>query len=441
MKKAGKKARPPVKTPPLRLEWRSPAELAENPLNWRRHPETQLAALTDVIAEVGWAGACLYNERTQRLIDGHARQKVALAQGTGKVPVLVGNWTEEQEKKILATLDPLAAMATADKNALDALLRDVQTGSEPLAAMLTELAEANGIIPGGNVQALEDAEPQIDRAEELRKEWGVEPGQLWQLGEHRLLCGDSTKAEDVARVMDGDKPFLMVTDPPYGVGLDQSWRDRADLNSLGPSDRAGKHYVSHIGTPSDPAGKLFTTLDTKSDWSDAFALVPSLGVVYVWHASAHAWEVEGGLRQIGFEPVQQIIWVKPVLTLGRQHYHWKHEPCFYMRKAGTKVPWHGPTNATTVWEAPSPKQIFSKSDEEKQPHPCQKPLLLKSLPIEYHTRPGDVVYDPFLGSGTTLIACEQLGRKCRAVEISPGYVAVALQRFADATGETPVRLP
>ena len=147
--------------------------------------------------------ACLYNERTGRLIDGHAQQKVALAQGTDKVPVLIGSWTKEQEAKILATLDPLAAMATADANALEALLREVHTDSEPLAHMLAELAEANGATtaaPAGNA----DAEPQIDRAEELRKEWGVEPGQLWLLPSKTLpprkvvtcpCCGDEVEVE------------------------------------------------------------------------------------------------------------------------------------------------------------------------------------------------------------------------------------------------------
>lgn len=127
-------------TPALRLEWRDPAELAENPRNWRTHPESQLAALTDVISEVGWAGAALYNEATGRLIDGHARQKIGLAQGTKKIPVLVGSWTEAQEAMILATLDPIAGMAGADAEKLDELLRDVETGSESLAAMLDELA-------------------------------------------------------------------------------------------------------------------------------------------------------------------------------------------------------------------------------------------------------------------------------------------------------------
>ncbi len=137
----------PEPAPPLRLEYRSPAELAENPRNWRRHPPGQVAALTDVIAEVGWAGACLFNEATGRLIDGHARRKVALEQGADKVPVLVGSWTEEQERKILATLDPIGAMASADAVALDALLKEVSTGSEALGQMLTELAEASGVVP------------------------------------------------------------------------------------------------------------------------------------------------------------------------------------------------------------------------------------------------------------------------------------------------------
>jgi hypothetical protein len=128
----------------LRLEWRSPAELAENPRNWRTHPAAQIAALTDVIGEVGWAGACLFNERTGRLIDGHARRKAALEQGTEAVPVLIGDWSEEQEAKILATLDPLAAMAEADAGKLEALLAEVNTGSKALQAMLAELGGSGG---------------------------------------------------------------------------------------------------------------------------------------------------------------------------------------------------------------------------------------------------------------------------------------------------------
>ena len=128
-RKPGRKPKQTAEQPALRLEWRWPAELASNPANWRRHPESQIAALTDVIAEVGWAGACLFNEATGRLIDGHARKDVALRQGADRVPVLVGSWTPEQEAKILLTLDPIAAMAEADGPQLDALLREIETGS------------------------------------------------------------------------------------------------------------------------------------------------------------------------------------------------------------------------------------------------------------------------------------------------------------------------
>ncbi len=152
-------AEPTAEAPSLRLEWRSPAELAENPHNWRTHPEAQVAALGDVIGEVGWAGACLYNERTGRLIDGHARKSVALAQGCEKVPVLVGSWDEAQEAKILATLDPLAALAEADAPKLDALLREVSTGSEALQQMLAGLAEGTGVVPPGGAPKAEPAPP------------------------------------------------------------------------------------------------------------------------------------------------------------------------------------------------------------------------------------------------------------------------------------------
>jgi hypothetical protein len=137
---------PDAADPPLRLEWRSPSELAENPANWRRHPAAQVQALTDILAEVGWAGACLFNERTGRLIDGHARRKVALEQGAPAVPVLVGSWDEAAERKILATLDPIAVMAESDKAALDALLRDMHTGSETVAGV-----RRAGALTGGRV--------------------------------------------------------------------------------------------------------------------------------------------------------------------------------------------------------------------------------------------------------------------------------------------------
>src|SRR5215470_12257815 len=163
--------------PPLRLEWRSPAELADNPRNWRTHPETQLTALADIIADVGWAGACLFNERTHRLLDGHARKGIGIARGTDKIPVLIGNWSEEQELRILATLDPIGALAEADSTKLETLLREVSTGSDALQQMLADLARDAGIVPPEVNVA--DPGPQIDRAAELQQKWRTATGQLW----------------------------------------------------------------------------------------------------------------------------------------------------------------------------------------------------------------------------------------------------------------------
>ena len=173
-------------TPELRLEWRSPAELADNPKNWRLHPEAQQDALAGVMKEVGWAGACLYNERTGRLIDGHLRRKVAHANGAEKIPVLVGSWSEADEAKILATLDPVANMAGADPIKLDALMREVETSSEAVQEMLADLwasVEADAVDDATPEPSdPQDAEPQVDRAAELMEKWQTRPGQLWLLG-------------------------------------------------------------------------------------------------------------------------------------------------------------------------------------------------------------------------------------------------------------------
>jgi hypothetical protein len=189
---------------PLRLEYRSPAELADNPRNWRRHPDAQLAALSDVIGEVGWAGACLYNERTGRLIDGHARRKVALTQGADRIPVLVGEWDEAAEAKILATLDPLGAMATADAAALDALLRDVQTGSQAVGHMLEEIATAAGVIPNIGAADLPDL-PTGDRQPFQQMTFTVHDDQAYTIKDALAKAkGDGGDTSDVNENSNGN---------------------------------------------------------------------------------------------------------------------------------------------------------------------------------------------------------------------------------------------
>jgi DNA modification methylase len=256
-----------------------------------------------------------------------------------------------------------------------------------------------------------DAEAQIDKAEELCAKWGVKTGQLWQLGDHRLLCGDSTKAEDVERCLGGVVPLLMVTDPPYGVEYDASWR----VDALQGGVRGGT-----------ATGKV--TNDDRADWSPAWALFPG-DVAYIWHASLHSHEVAASILAVGFSMRAMIIWAKNQLCISRGHYHWKHEPCWYAVKNGRTANWIGDRKQNTLWE-------IEKPQASETGHSTQKPVECMARPIRNHN--SEYVYEPFSGSGTTLIACEQLGRKCRAIEIHPPYVAVALQRWADATGKTPV---
>jgi DNA modification methylase len=235
----------------------------------------------------------------------------------------------------------------------------------------------------------------------------------------------------VARLLGERKPQLMVTDPPYGIELDSEWRDRAGLNGGGaaaPSYRTQR-------TP----GHTETTIsgDTRADWSEAFALVPSLEVAYVWHASKFTREVLDGLLRIGFVHHQQLIWDKGRAVLTRTHYWFQHEPCWYVRKKN--APWYGaPGENTTVWDAPSPKFVMSHSGEEKFDHPTQKPVVLMRRSIVNHARRGELVYEPFLGSGTTLAAAELTERVCCGLEIDPKFIDVTVQRWQRLTGKQAV---
>jgi DNA modification methylase len=201
----------------------------------------------------------------------------------------------------------------------------------------------------------------------------------------------------------------MITDPPYGISLDSEWRDRAGLNGCGAAEPS---YMKNR-----TAGHTETTIsgDTRADWSDAFALVPSLQIAYVWHASLYTREVLDGLLRIGFLHHQQIIWDKQRTVLTRTHYWFQHEPCWYCRKKN--APWFGKAGEnSTIWACPSPKFIMGGSKEEgdeKQDHPTQKPVALMTRPLLNHTKRGESVYDPFLGSGTTLAAAEitELGHR------------------------------
>ena len=258
----------------------------------------------------------------------------------------------------------------------------------------------------------------VDNIQACQQKWNVAVGDLFQLGNHRILCGDSTKAEDVAKVLMKDKPNLMVTDPPYGVEYDASWRDEA-----------AKHCES-MGNRKDTA-KGVVKNDNRSDWSEAWALYEG-DVAYVWCApgSLHC-EVHDTLVKCNLIPRNMIIWNKSHFVIGRGSYHQKHEPCWYAVRKDKKANYIGDRKQTTVWD-------ISKPQKNDTGHSTQKPIECMSRAIQNHE--SEFVYEPFSGSGTTIMACEQLGRKCLAIEVSPEYVAVAIERWSQFTNQEPIKL-
>lgn len=393
------------------------AEMRHDPENARRHTPRNVAMIETALKEVGAARSIVIDENNVVLC-GNATIEAAAAAGIEKVRIVDADGEtlvavrrtglSSGEKTRLGLFDNRAAeLAEWDSEVLEQLHEEISFDGLFTDEELSELIDKDR-APESDV----DAEPQIDRAEELQKEWGTELGQVWQLGDHRLMCGDSTSADDVEKLLAAEKPLLLVSDPPYGIAYDPDWRNRADRANGKP---LGARAVGRV------------TNDDRADWSAAWALFPG-DVAYVWHSGIHSAEVQTSLENCGFTLRTQIIWAKSNMVISRGAYHGKHEPCFYAVRNGATGLWAGDRKQTTLWEIDKPMK-------SETGHSTQKPVECMARPIRNHE--SRLVFDPFCGSGTTIIACEQLGRACRAMEISPGYVAVILQRFKDATGKTP----
>ena len=390
---------------------------------YARNPRKNDAAVDRMcgsIREFGFKIPCLIRSDGE-VIDGHLRLKAARKLGIADIPVILcDEWTPVQVKAFRLMVNRSATWADWDEELLSLELLDLQTSEFDLALTGFDSKEIDDLFC--NDIPDEDATPPLPDHPVSRL------GDLWLCGAHRILCGDATSPEVVSRLLGDCKPFLMVTDPPYGIELDSEWRDRAGLNGCGPAQAS---YMKQR-----TAGHTNTSIssDTRADWSAAFELVPSLQAAYVWHASVFTREVLDGLLRIGFLYPQQIIWNKGRIVLTRTHYWYQHEPCWYVRKKN--APWFGKAGEnSTIWDSPSPKFLMGGSDEAKFDHPTQKPISLMQRPIRNHTRRGELVYDPFLGSGTTLAAAEQTGRVCRGLELDPKYIDVVVERWQAMTGQ------
>jgi DNA modification methylase len=361
------------------------------------------------------------------VIDGHLRLKAAHKLDIEEVPVILcDEWTPAQVKAFRLLVNRSVTWADWDNQLLALELQELAAADFDLSLTGFDPPEIDELLLSGEGVGDADTAPPVPDSPVSRT------GDLWLCGQdaaaHRVLCGDATDPAAVARLLADAQPTLLVTDPPYGISLDSEWRDRAGLNGCGPAQpsymkrRTAGHTRTRISS------------DTRADWSAAFALVSSLQVAYVWHASAFTREVLDGLLRIGFEHHQQIIWNKGRAVLTRTPYWFAHEPCWFVRKKN--APWYGKAGENiTVWDSPSPKFIMGGSQEEKYDHPTQKPVELMRRPLLNHTRHGELVYDPFLGSGTTLAAAQLQQRICYGMELEPLYVDVVVTRWQALSGQ------
>jgi DNA modification methylase len=355
-----------------------------------------MGALAGALSEVGWVQRIIVNKRTGHIVDGHARVELAAKQGEKAVPVVYVDLSEDEERTVLAALDPLAAMAGEDSAKREELLASLTVSDEALREML---------LGAGTADALTDP----DAVPDVPKKPKAKRGDLYLLGDHRLLCGDATDKGDVTR-LGAVEAGLCVTDPPYGVSYDPAWRNA----------EAAKGNLAYAARRVGPVAN-----DDRADWSEVWALFPG-DVIYSWHppgapSLVHAAALQGS----GFVIRMQIIWAKSNFPIGRGDYHVRHEPCWYAVRKGRPARRTNDRTQTTLWEVNLDKNVEGG-------HSTQKPVELMERPMRNHDFAE--VYDPFVGSGTTIIAAERQGRRCYAMEISEQYVDVCVRRWEEYTG-------
>ena len=385
----------------LRLEHWPIDRLVPSPRNARTHNDAQVAEIAGSIRAFGFSNPILVGDDND-VIAGHGRLAAARLLQLAEVPVIVlAGLSEIQRRQLMLADNRIAMNAGWDADLLRLELQDLSSIGTDLSLLgfsKKELAVAlsahgvGGLTDENEIPALTDTATTV-------------PGDIWCLGEHRIGCGDSTDSKTVAALLGGTKPVLMVTDPPYGVKYDPTWRHRSGVNK---SSRIGK-----------------VQNDERADWSDTWGLFPG-SIAYIWHGALHSSTVAQSLEKQGFQIRAQIIWAKERLVIGRGDYHWQHEPCWYAVR--TKGNWTGDRKQTTLWT------ISSGGQDTETVHGTQKPVECMRRPMLNNTDIGQAIYDPFLGSGTSLIAAETTGRVCYAMEIDPRYVDVAVRRWQAFAG-------
>lgn len=391
--------------PADKVERRSVSALVPYARNSRTHSDQQVAQIAASIREWGWTVPVLVDE-AGTIIAGHGRILAAHKLGITEVPCMVASgWTEAQKRAYIIADNKLALNAGWDDDALKVELAELSELDFDLSLTGFDDSEIAGFLD--KTEGLTDP----DETPDLQQDAVTRRGDTWIMGRHRLRCGDSTDAGDVAALLGSVRPHLMVTDPPYGVNYDPDWRNRTDRAN-------GKPYGANaVGVVQN---------DDRADWREAWALFPG-DVAYVWHAGVFSPTVADSLAACEFEMRALIVWAKDRLVIGRGHYHHMHEPCWYAVRKGGNGGWVGDRKQTTLW----------KIDHHKSEtgHGTQKPVECMRRPIVNNSSPGQAVYEPFCGSGTTIIAGEMEGRHIYAMELAENYCDVIVKRWQDFTGQ------
>ena len=405
-------------------------DLHQDKSNPRKHGDRNLKVIADSLRDFGFARSIVIDENDSILAGNGVVQAAALAglenvieveaDGNSIIAVRRRGLTDEQKQRLKYADNRSGELASWDAGQL---LADLNNGLS--FDGLFDKAELDALLAGMVKQdPVQDPGPQIDKADELRVKWGVELGQLWSMGAHRLICGDCTDAATVARLMEGERANIVFTDPPYGVAIGAKNRM---LNSFQKAGRNLTDIEDDEMSPDDLKTRLRPCFElikstVMSDDCTVFVTSPQGGELCMMMMMM----MEAGL------PIRHVlIWKKnaPTFSMGRLDYDYQHEPILLTWSKRHKRPMLG-EHKTSVWEIDKPRASAE--------HPTMKPVELYVNAYLNNSDSGDIAYEPYCGSGTALIACEQLSRQCRAIEISPAYVAVALQRWADATGQMPV---
>lgn len=404
-----------------KFEMRNVEDLIPYARNARTHSPEQIQRIAGSIKEFGFLNPVVISN-DGGILAGHGRVMAAQKLGLKEVPcVIESHLTEAQKRAYILADNRLALDAGWDEEMLKVELTDLRDEFNfDLDLIGFNQEELESFFENNPIEmeseSGEDEEVEIDENAEAV----TNLGDIWILGDHRLICGDNRDSDIVENVMAGNKPNLMVTDPPYGVKYDPKSRMRGDKNN-----GVEKAYTK------ERSGVVLN--DDCSHWKESYSLFEG-NVAYVWCSASHMDDFMIDLKACGFEISSQIIWNKSNFCIGRSDYQWKHEPCLYATRGNHN--WRGGRNKTTVWDIPLTYQL---KQEGAWGHGTQKPIECMKKPIENNSDPGDWVYDPFCGSGTTIIAAEQTGRKCIGVELSPTYCDAICRRFESVTGKKAIR--